>query len=81
MTASHIHISEGVTDGVAEARAHLKVLETSGFPRLLNMRSEGVIKAFGAGMNSMKQGKMLRKSGLEHEYAKPSYGRSQRSAH
>ena len=51
-----VHIVEGVTDGLAEARAHLKVLEKSGFPYLQKMRSEGTIKAFGAGMNSNEKG-------------------------
>ena len=37
-------------------RAHLKVLEKSGFPYLQKMRSEGTIKAFGAGMNSNEKG-------------------------
>ena len=43
-------------DGVATARAHLKVLRESGFGGLQRMRAEGRIRAFGAGVNSYEDG-------------------------
>jgi len=51
-----VHIVENVSDGVAEANAHLEVLRASGFGELLRMRREGTIRAFGAGMNSNEAG-------------------------
>lgn len=50
------HIIEGKTNGVSEARAHLEVFRESGFAQLQAMRRSGLIKVFGAGLNSNEKG-------------------------
>ena len=51
-----VHIVKGKTNGLKEAREHLEVLKSSGFPKLQEMRRDGIISTFGAGMNSNEAG-------------------------
>ena len=60
---------EGGKDGLAGARAHLEVLRTSGLKMLRKLRSSGVVKAFGAGVNSDENGEdKAKKRAWNREY-------------